>query len=102
MSTGIPILPLMAKQGRLLGTSLRGASQFTLLTPCVIDDVMKIAVSMCVASRYWCATRQQLMFSIAHSRVIDTLHQAFVLHLGYNYLITHFGDYTVPYTSLPW
>ncbi|TFK82719.1 hypothetical protein K466DRAFT_666321 [Polyporus arcularius HHB13444] len=43
-----------------------------------------------------------LRYGIAVSMVIDTLHQAFVLHLGYDYLITHFGDYTVPYTSLPW
>ncbi|KAI0703910.1 hypothetical protein C8T65DRAFT_654623 [Cerioporus squamosus] len=43
-----------------------------------------------------------LRYGVAVSIIVDTVHQVFVLHLGYDYLITHFGDYTVPYASLPW
>ncbi|KAI0752408.1 hypothetical protein C8Q80DRAFT_1145777 [Daedaleopsis nitida] len=46
-----------------------------------------------------CRFLRAAMFTIV---MIDTLHQVTILHLGYFYLINHFGDPTAPITSLPW
>ncbi|RPD60528.1 hypothetical protein L226DRAFT_559699 [Lentinus tigrinus ALCF2SS1-7] len=43
-----------------------------------------------------------LRYGITVSMLVDTAHQVFVLHLGYYFLISHFGDRTAPLTSLPW
>ncbi|PIL28557.1 hypothetical protein GSI_08598 [Ganoderma sinense ZZ0214-1] len=35
-------------------------------------------------------------------RLVDTFQQVLILHVGYHYLILHFGDSYAPVTSLPW
>ncbi|KAI1783043.1 hypothetical protein LXA43DRAFT_367052 [Ganoderma leucocontextum] len=43
-----------------------------------------------------------LRYGVVALMLVDTFQQVLILHVGYYYLIIHFGDRNAPLTSLPW
>ncbi|PIL28555.1 hypothetical protein GSI_08596 [Ganoderma sinense ZZ0214-1] len=43
-----------------------------------------------------------LRYGVLALLLVDTFQQVLILHVGYHYLILHFGDSYAPVTSLPW